>query len=192
MNKKDNMEKVYYETPILETDRLILKRGTLEDYQKVYEFNFSKLRNIKGEFEFVKNDPKLIEEFVKPFPESYDWIVYLKDGNIPISNIVCDRERKDVNAIEVSFNTYPDYWRGGYTTEALIEILVFLFDSGYENVLCGYDEGNFKSELFCKKLGFEPFEVCKNTWFKNGEGITTYTTIMSYERFNSLYKRHQK
>ena len=47
-----------YETPIIETERLILKRGTLEDYQKVYEYDFTKLRDINGEFDFVKQDPK--------------------------------------------------------------------------------------------------------------------------------------
>lgn len=50
-----------YETPIIETERLILKRGTLEDYQKVYEYDFTKLRNINGEFELIKQDPKKIE-----------------------------------------------------------------------------------------------------------------------------------
>lgn len=47
-----------YETPQLETERLILKRGTLEDLQKVYEYNFTKLRDINCEFEFVKYDPE--------------------------------------------------------------------------------------------------------------------------------------
>ena len=37
-----------YETPVLETERLILKSGTLQDLQKVYEYNFSELRDIAG------------------------------------------------------------------------------------------------------------------------------------------------
>ena len=32
-----------YETPILYTERLVLKRGTLEDLQKVYEYDMTKL-----------------------------------------------------------------------------------------------------------------------------------------------------
>lgn len=31
-----------YKTPILETDRLILKRGTFPDYVKVYEYDMIK------------------------------------------------------------------------------------------------------------------------------------------------------
>ena len=37
-----------YETPQLETERLILKRGTYEDFVKVYEYDFTKLRDING------------------------------------------------------------------------------------------------------------------------------------------------
>ena len=47
-----------YITPTLKTNRLILKKGTYEDYVKVYEYDFTWLRNIAGEFEFVKYDLK--------------------------------------------------------------------------------------------------------------------------------------
>lgn len=47
-----------YETPQLETERLILKRGTLEDLKKIYEYNFKKLRDIAGKFVFEKQDLK--------------------------------------------------------------------------------------------------------------------------------------
>lgn len=176
-----------YETPQLETERLILKRGQFDDYVKVYEYDFTKLRNIAGEFEFVKLDPKRIEGFDKQFEETFDWIVYLKNDKIPIANIVADREQKDINAIELAFNTHPNYWRKGYTSEALIEIMKFLFDNGYENIICGYDEGNIKSKSIGKKLGFEPYSVEENAWVKNGVPITSYVTILSKERFQELY-----
>ena len=49
-----------YITPMLETPRLILKRGTKEDYQKVYEYDFTKLRDIAGEFEYIKLSKRLL------------------------------------------------------------------------------------------------------------------------------------
>ena len=135
-----------YETPILETERLILKRGTLEDYQKVYEYDFTKLRDINGEFEFVKQDLKKTKGYEEVYPESYDWILYLKSSGEPIGNVVADREQHDIKSIELAFNTHPNFWKKGYTTEALIQIMKFLFDQGYENILCVYDEGNIKSK----------------------------------------------
>lgn len=78
----------------METERLILKRGQFDDYVKVYEYDFMKLRNIAGEFEFVKLDSKRIEGFDKQFEETFDWIVYLKNDKIPIANIVADESKK--------------------------------------------------------------------------------------------------
>ena len=183
------VDKMIYETPILETERLILKRGTLEDLQKVYEYNFAKLRNIAGEFEFVKKDPKSIEGWEIPTFESYDWIMYLKTTMEPIGNILADREVKDMKAIELAFNTHPNYWRKGYTYEALNEVMNFLFNNGYENIFCGYDEGNYKSKAIGEKLGFIPYETNENAWIKDGISITHYTCILSKERFTNLYKK---
>lgn len=181
-----------YETPQLETERLILKSGTLEDLQKVYEYNFSKLRDIAGEFVFEKQDPKKLEGWEVPEPETYDWVIYLKDTMEPIGNVTADREQKDIKAIELAFNMHPNHWRKGYTSEAVIEIMRFLFNNGYENILCGYDEGNIKSKAIGEKLGFEPYKVKENAWVKNGVSITSYTSILSREKFNELYKSNTK
>lgn len=181
-----------YETPILETERLILKRGTLEDYQKVYEYDFTKLRDINGEFEFVKQNPQKIKGYEEVYPESYDWILYLKSSGEPIGNVVADREQHDIKSIELAFNTHPNFWKKGYTTEALIQIMKFLFDQGYENILCGYDEGNIKSKNIGEKLGFLPYKVEPNAWQKNGVPITSYMTIMPKERFKDLYSYSSK
>ncbi|MBE6638282.1 MAG: hypothetical protein E7616_02350 [Ruminococcaceae bacterium] len=52
-----------YVTPELSTNRLILKRGTAADFRVVYEYDFRKLRDICGEFTYIKLDPQMIEEF---------------------------------------------------------------------------------------------------------------------------------
>ena len=71
--------------------------------------------------------------------------------------------------------------------EAVIEVMNYLFHNGYENVICGYDEGNKKSKRINEKLGFMPYKVIENAWYKNGIPITTYQNIMSKSRFKELY-----
>lgn len=178
-----------YITPFLTTERLLMKRGISTDYKKVYEYDFTKLRDITGEFIYEKLDPKKIEGMEEPYDNSYDWIIYLKDGMIPIANIVADREQKEINAIELAFNTHPNYWRKGYTKEALIKIMEYLFNRGYENILCGYDNGNIKSKNIIEKLGFLPYSIKENAWTKNDIPITTFMTIMSKEKFKELYEK---
>ena len=176
-----------YITPKLETERLILKRGTVEDYKKVYEYDFRKLRDIAGEFKFEKQDPAEIEDFAISTEGTYDFIVYLKETKEPIANITADREDSSINSIELAFNTHPTYWRKGYTTEALIAVMNFLFEKGYDNIICGYDEGNIKSKNLGQKLGFIPYKTIKNAWEKNSVSITTYITILSKERFYQIH-----
>ena len=184
-----------YITPQLETERLILKRGTYEDYVKVYEYDFTKLRDIAGEFEYVKQDPEVLIGFDTYADEEdnvYDWIMYLKENDMPIGNIVADREIEELKSTELAFNLHPNYWGKGYMKEAVVEVMKYLFENGFENVMCGYDEGNIKSEKVGEKIGFVPYSKKENAWVKNGVGITSYKTILSKERFNELYNSKTK
>lgn len=176
-------------TKPLETQRLYLKRGNQQDYEKVYEFDFRKLRNINNEFEFVKQDLSKIGGWAleSDYNDDFvDWIIYLKSG-IPIGNITADRAVPEINAIEISFNMHPNYWNKGYMKEACIEVMCYLFSLGFENILCGYSEGNIKSKNFNSKIGFKDYRKTENAWYNNGVGITDYKRIMSKEDFYHQY-----
>lgn len=154
-----------YITPLLKTDRLVLKRGVLEDYQKVYEYDFRKLRNINNEFEMIKQNLeglKGIDTYADEEDEVFDWIVYLKEGEIPIANITADREDKNIKSTEIAFNMHPSYWKKGYMSEAISRVLEFLFEFGFENVMYGYSEGNSNSKRIGDKLGFTPLLTISN------------------------------
>lgn len=176
-------------TKPLKTQRLLLKRGTKEDYYKVYEYDFRKLRNINHEFEFVKQDVSKLTDWVlkSDYNEDMaDWILYLRDIT-PIGNITADRIIKDINAIEIAFNLHPNFWGNGSIKEACIEVMRYLFSLGFDNILCGYSEGNFKSEKVNRKIGFKYYSKEENAWMKDGVPITDYKTIISKEEFQKMY-----
>lgn len=178
-------------TPFLESERLILKHGVFNDYRTVYEYDFTKLRDIAGEFEYKKLSDEDIEGFDTYSLECddvYDWIVYLKDGKA-IGNITADRRNETNNSIELSFNLHPRYWGFGYIKEACIVIMDYLFKQGYDNIMCGYSEGNIKSKKVNEKLGFSLYKVIENAWEKNGKPITDYQTILSKENYFKLYQK---
>ena len=54
-------------TPI-ETERLIIKHGEIEDYVKVHEFDFNYLENIDGIFKYVKRDPDEVRSWFENDP----------------------------------------------------------------------------------------------------------------------------
>lgn len=186
-----------YKTVQLETDRLILKKGNIEDYVSVYEFDMRKVRDIGGEFEFEKQDPNEIRAWFKDGMDKYyekcvdekqtfDWIMYLKKEMIPIGNITADRERESIKASELAYNLHPNYWGKGYMPEAITAVLDHLFSIGYDNVISGWDEGNKKSKRVSEKMGFELFNIIDECWIKNGIPIATYESIMNKEKWYSM------
>lgn len=176
-------------TKLLETERLLLKRGTKKDYYKVYEYDFRKLRNINNEFKFVKQDLSELDNWVLESDNNEDmadWIIYLRDMT-PIGNITADRIVQNINAIEIAFNLHPNFWGNGYIKEACIKVMDYLFSLGFDNILCGYSEGNIKSEKVNAKIGFTHYLKEEAAWIKDGIPITDYKTIMSKEDFQRLY-----
>ena len=69
-----------YITPELETDRLVLKRGSKEDYIKVYEYDFTKLRDVDGEFKYVKLDSSVVYSFYSSKEYLNDMFEIIKDS----------------------------------------------------------------------------------------------------------------
>lgn len=185
-----------------ETDRLYIRNGTVEDFVKVYEYNFTKLEDIAGEFEYVKQDSKEIEawfgcDISKYYQElelknNYDLILYLKEETIPIGNLLLDRVNNEEKSIEIACHVHPSHWGNGYMQEAILEILPFLYDMGFNAVIYSYDEGNIKSSKLCSKLGFELQSIKHNAYVRNGVQISTYRNIMTKERYTELYGKNKK
>jgi len=181
---------------VLETERLIIKAGTIDDFIKVHEFDFNYLQNIDGLFEFVKREPDEIRSW---FPDSldkfyqdirsknhYDFIVYLNESMIPIGHICFDRNDEKLLSTEVACYLHPNYWGNGYIKEALIKCMDYLFNNGFENIIYGYDSNNVKSKSLFDMFGFEFLEKHTEGNFNGGVSII-YKNIMSRERFYKLY-----
>ena len=181
-----------YETVELNTENLVIKKGTIQDCIKIYEYDMLKCRGIAGEDVIVKSDREInfigdnVDEYYNCYckeEKMYDWYIYLKPNLVPIANITADREIEDIKAIELAYNMHPDYWRKGYMTEALKAVMKYLFSLGYENIIMGYDEGNIKSKNLIEKLGLKDYQTMKNAFVKNGVNIDTHMKIINVNDF---------
>ena len=184
-----------YKTPILETDRLILKRGTYEDYVKVYEYDFTYLRNIDGEFKYVKFDPEKLRGWENTGDNDYtlDFILYLKDTIEPIGNLLLDRYDSNNNSLEISANLHPNYWRQGFMSEAILTVMDYIFTNlNIDNIRYGYAEENFKSKGLNDKIGFTFLKTHIEHYVRIDKDVKHIDTIMSKERFYELYSNFKK
>lgn len=178
-------------TPTIETERLVLKRGSLDDYIKVYEYDFTRLRNVNGEFEFVKFDPEKLKGYETCADEEencIDFIIYLKEFMIPIGNLFYDRYNDENKSLEISCNLHPNYWKKGYMTESIIESMKYIFDNfDIENIRYGYAEENINSRSLCEKIGFKEDGYRIEHYKRINKDIKEINNIMSKEDFKLRY-----
>ena len=183
-----------YETVILKTNRLIMQKGTKEDYLRVYEYDFNKLKNVDGECKLEKQDLSKINSLFNGGMKKYysklkkahmfDWIIYY--NNDAIGNVLTLEEDLFSKTIEISYNLHPSYWGNGFMPEALESAMSYLFSIGYDNIICTYSDGNIKSKRVLEKLGFKPYKIIKDSWKSDkGNMIDDYKTIMTKEDFLS-------
>lgn len=183
-----------YETVILKTNRLIMQKGTKEDYLRVYEYDFNKLKNVDGECKLEKQDLSKINSWFNGGMKKYysklkkahmfDWIIYY--NNDAIGNVLTLEEDLFSKTIEISYNLHPSYWGNGFMPEALESAMSYLFSIGYDNIICTYSDGNIKSKRVLEKLGFKPYKIIKDSWKSDkGNMIDDYKTIMTKEEFLS-------
>lgn len=179
-----------YETIEIKTNRLIIKKGTKEDFLKVYEYDFNKLKNVDGICKLVKKDLSKIEAWFKfGFKKYYnkikkahmfDWIIYNK--NVPVGNILTDGEDIKSKTISVSFNIHPSFWGQNYMPEALTCVMEYLYSIGYDNITCTYQDGNMKAKRVLDKLGFKPHKIISDAYkAETGNMVDNYEVIMTKE-----------
>lgn len=115
----------------LETDRLILRKLSIEDAEKMYNnwatdnetckfLSWDVHKNIEETREVIN---KWISKYEKG---SYNWVVELKDNHELIGSI-CDNGFSIKNqTIDIAYCYGSKYWGKGYATEALRKVIEYL------------------------------------------------------------------
>lgn len=144
---------------ILETDRLILRKFTLDDVENMYK-NWAADKETSKYLDWdVHESVDVTRVFIKNCIDSYDneglkWIVELKGSHEVIGNIsVVSIHKKDLNA-EIGYCYGSKYWNNGYATEALKKVIEFLLnDCDMHLVEARHISGNPASGRVMQKAG---------------------------------------
>ena len=163
---------------------IVLKECTYEDFEKVYEYNFSKLTNIWEDIEYVKNSQKMIRELFDNINSeldsqnnAYNWIIYYK--SIPVGHIIADRENMKMNnSIELSYNLHPNYWGKGIMKDTIRLVCNYLFKR-YDNIIISYCTGNEKSKRLLDKLNFKQFNIKNDVYSREGKTVDEFQYVLN-------------
>ncbi len=153
----------------LETDRLILRRMTAEDFEDFYEFAPDPERcRMMGTYP-LNSRKETLEMFEwLLFNEKRFYAVVLREENKVIGDIEVQNYPEESVKPELagktgrvlSFCISKYYQRHGYATEALRALINYLFDSrGVDYIVSGYFDFNAPSAALHEKLGFKFFDT---------------------------------
>lgn len=158
----------------LETDRLRLRRFTLDDVPDMY-FNWA------GDDEVTKflvwpthtsmnASREVIENWLAEYenPGQYLWCLELKAEHKAIGSIGVVGRDHETAALEIGYCLSRKYWGMGIMSEALATVTAFLFHQVKATALeARIDERNFKSRSVLQKCGFKFNRVVKGGGLNN-------------------------
>ncbi len=164
-------------TPILETERLLLRPFTIEDTQEVFECWESDADVARYMMWESHNDIEKTKKFIEyelsmlSIDKWYRWCITDKITKTIFGTCLIYFNDEE-NCWDISYNLGKKYWRRGYVTEAMKKVMEFAIHSlGLKEFIAAHAIENPASGKVIEKLGFQ-YE-CDIDYICNGGNIHT-------------------
>lgn len=123
----------------LETKRLLLRKVTLDDAEELFnnwssDVNTTKFLTFKTH-ETISEIIKFINNWINKYERGgFEWAIELKENHQVIGMISVDKSYK-YKCAEIGYSISSKYWNLGLTTEALNEVIKYLFEECDFNII---------------------------------------------------------
>lgn len=162
-------------TVTLETERLILRRFAVTDAEAMFR-NWASSEEVAR---FLTWEPHentgvteaLLREWVSAYdkPDTYNWVLVLKETGEPIGNLSVVRYYKETECAMLGWCLGTRWWGRGYMPEAGKAVLRYLFETvGVRRVCANHDLQNPKSGRVMQKLGMKQEGILRQHGFARG------------------------
>lgn len=176
----------------LNTERLILKRISLNDSYKMFT-NFAGDNKVSrymswdsfdNETQVYKWIAEWQEEYKKD--DTYYWGIFLKSNNEIIGTVYLLTECNVSKVASISYCLGYDYWGNGYICESVNAVIDFAFNKiGFNRIEAYHAESNVQSARVLQKIGMQKEGVLrKRCKTYNGYEDCTYYSILKDEYIN--------
>lgn len=147
-------------TITIDTDRLILRKFTVEDIPAAYQ-NWTSDEKVT---EFLRwpthSDIRVTERVLKDWiaeyqkNDFYQWAIVLKEINEPIGTISVVDMDEQTEKVHIGYCIGSKWWNLGITSEAFAGIIPFFFEEvGVKRIESQHDPENSNSGKVMKKCG---------------------------------------
>ncbi len=165
--------------PILETERLVLRRITLEDAQSYFELrsNVDAMKHICKPLQTsIEESKKMIYQINEmiAFNDGIGWAISLKENPKMIGSVSFHRIDKAHYRAEIGYMLHPEYWRKGIVSEAVESIINYGFNTlKFHSIEAHIDPTNVGSEKVLQKFSFVKEAYFKENYFFAGQFLDT-------------------
>ena len=161
----------------LETERLILRRFTIEDAESIFN-NWASDDEVTKfltwpTYKSVEDGKWFINFCLDNYSDLsfYNWAIELKETHELIGNISVVKVFEDTNSAELGWDAGRKYWGNGYIPEAANKIVDVLFDEvDVDCIFALHDVNNPNSGRVMQKIGMKYEGVIRHC-NKNNQGI---------------------
>ena len=178
-------------TKMIKTERLVLRRFTVDDAQAMYE-NWASDEKVT-EFLMWKTheapeiSQSILEDWIKHYSEDnyYNWTIVLKEnGDEPIGNIAVVNSDEKTDMMHIGYCIGRKWWHQGITSEALKAVMDFLFDEiNAKRIESRHDPRNPHSGGVMKKCGMKYEGTLRSSdWNNRGICDACYYALLKSER----------
>ena len=164
-------------TQTIATERLTLRRFTIEDAENMY-YNWASDPEVTRYLTWqphksVEETAEILQQWEAGYSknEFYQWAIELNDIEQPIGSISVVSLNEDVQSAELGYCIGKSWWHQGYTTEAVEAVIRFLMaEVGAGRVWSQHDVANPNSGEVMKKAGMD-YEGTLRQSLKDNQGI---------------------
>lgn len=144
----------------IETDRLILRRFTVEDVHAAFR-NWTSDQNVTEYLRWpthtsIDITSRVLNDWISGYEKMcfYQWAIVLKEINEPIGSISVVDMDEMTEKIHIGYCIGSKWWHLGFTSEAFSAIIPFFFDQvGVKRIEAQHDPQNPNSGSVMKKCG---------------------------------------
>ena len=176
-------------TKTIESERLILRKFSKNDFQDVFDNWASDEEVAKGagwpKHVNVEDTKKLVNMWVKEYQNDniFNWIIELKN-KCPIGSITVVRKDLDNRVCELGYNIGRNYWNNGYATESIKMVISYLFETQlFDTITAQCFEHNAASIKVLEKNGFKKEGILRNRYILNGNKVNVIELSLLREEY---------
>lgn len=180
--------------PVLETERLKLVNITQDYAENLFEIlSLGEVTKFYGADPFTSKEEanKLIDMFQKNFFEkrSIRWGIIHKNEEKFIGTLGLNGLQLKNKKSEIGYELHPTYWRNGYTSEAINEVLRFSFsDLALNRIGAVVYPENHASLNLLEKIGFVKEGLLRDYLHQNNQFHSTFMLSLLKREWEEITK----